>query len=414
MEPTLNAPRQDADAHADWAVLKDWGPQQGPLGLSPLRSWQPPAAGTVDQVHLDDNIPDQRSPPKKRQRSDGEKRSPQTSSVTTPGDSNGSLDEQLRHGGAAQSPTDVVSGLATDRDWNATAHSSSYPLGVFQAPIPGEDLDEAVGSINHDFDLDFPDRFFPTVASPSRADSAASPLLPAQNNELPWAIGEPGGSDRAQAGPGSTPEQQNGRPTDDTLLRKLSKLHHELMATLSHLSEDCPGLTMGTIFESDTDTSQPSTMEQILSRTTEFAAILKLLAESHLPPVGASPAVPSRQIAQHNRQSNASTISIYDCDSVLGSPANTIISAEQSPSSMTIPPHDELDIPALLLILAIYMRLLKLHSVVFAQVHKHLKELSESEHPYLRPLLRFSINSNFFSMRKSTVTLFWSHILTLK
>ncbi|KAG8161615.1 hypothetical protein KVR01_008602 [Diaporthe batatas] len=361
-----------------------------------LRSWQPPAASTVDQVGLIADSPDQRGQPRKRQRRHAEKRSPQASSATTPSESNGTLDEQLRDEYAAHNPTGAANNLATDRNCNANAHPS-HPLDVLYGPDLGASLDGgALGSINHDF-VDFSDHFFPTGASPSTADSAASPSLQAQNTQLPWGIGEIDGSDLAHTRPGSATEHRNGRPADDTPPRKLSQLHHELMATLSHVTKDCPGLTMGAIFESSTDTFHPSTMEQILNRTTEFAAILKLLAETHMPPVGGSAADTSTQIVHNKRPSNASSISICDHDSVLGSPADTSLSAEQSPSPITIPPaHEKLDMSSLLLILAIYMRLLKLHSVVFAHLHNHLKELSESEHPHLRPLLRFSINSNFY------------------
>lgn len=370
-----------------------------------LRSWQPPAADTADHIDHADTIAAACSQPNKRQRREGEKQPPRTSSVTTPSDSNGTLDEHLLNGGAAQSPRELASNLARDRDWNINAHSS-HSLDAFYGPNLGENLDEALENINHDFDSYLSDQFFSTGASPSRADSRGSPpSLQAQTLELPRGVGELGGSTLVQARLGSTPENQNGRPADDTPLRKLSRLHHELMATNFHLAEGSPGVTMNTIFEADVGSFQPSAMEQILNRTTEFAAILKLLAETHLLSAGASSADHTMQTAQNKRRSSASSISIYDHDSVLGSPTNTIISTEQSPSSITSPPaHEELDISSLLLILAIYMRLLKLHSIVFAHIHKHLKELSESDHPHLRPFPRFSANSSF-SLRRSPKTL---------
>lgn len=366
-----------------------------------LRNWQPPAADTVEHVDI---IPATRSQPNKRQRRECEKQPPQDSSVTTPSDSNGTLDEQLLSGGAAQSPLEVASDLGGGRDWNANAQAP-HSLDVFYGPNMVENLDETIGNINHDFDLDVLDQIFSTGASPSRADSAASPLLlQAQSIELRRGIEEIGGSSPAQSGPGSTAEDGHGRPADDTPLRKLSRLHHELMATNFHLAEGSLGVTMKTIFDANMESFHASTMEQILNRTTEFAAILKLLAETRLASAGASPAVHSVQGTQNKRRSGASSISIYDHDSVFGSPANTITSIEQSSSSMASPPaHEDLDTSSLLLILAIYTRLLRLHSTVFAHVHQHLKELSESDHPHLRPFLRFSINSSF-PMRKSTRT----------
>ncbi|KAI3394020.1 hypothetical protein diail_3284 [Diaporthe ilicicola] len=361
-----------------------------------LRNWQPPAAGTVEHVDPVGIIPATRSQPNKRRRREFEKQPPEASSVTTPSNSNGTLDEQLLNGGAAQSSLEIASNLGGDRPWNADAQAP-HSLDDFYGPNLVENLDETLGNIDYDFDLDLSDQSFSTGASPTRADSAASPLsLQAQSIELPRGIGEIHGSTPAQSGPGSTAEYRNGRSADDTPLRKLSRLHHELMATHSHLAEGSPGVAMKTIFEADIESLHPSAMEQILNRTTEFAAILKLLAETHLPPAAASPVSQSMQITQDKRRSSASSISIYDHDSVFGSPANTITSTEQSSSSMTsLPAHEELDTSSLLLILAIYMRLLRLHSTVFAHVHQHLIGLSESDHPHLRPFLRFSSNSSF-------------------
>lgn len=368
-----------------------------------LRSWQPPE-GNMRDPHG--------RPNKHRARRDSEKGqgcSTASEAAAAPRDVSGPLEEQLVNAGRVQ---DLGGCVVADRvaqglGWTGNEHLAEHNRPSQPDLVYGQDdlhghLDASFAHLGQHFDIDLSEALLATEPpAVSRTDSVASPYPPHnQSSELPPGPEEHGCSPRSQDRYGSIPQESHETPAEADPMEQLSKLHYELTASLSHLEQDPPGLTMMAIFEADRGSSCPSAMKELLNRTTEFIAVLKLLAGFNPSPSSASPAGSSHPSIIHGnrnkRRRSDSTHSTSDYGSVLSSPVDVTNSAEQSSPSIRTPSvRCELDTPALLFILTIYIRFLKLHSIVLAHVYQHLKKLSESEHPYLPPFPGFSINGSF-------------------
>jgi hypothetical protein len=191
---------------------------------------------------------------------------------------------------------------------------------------------------------------------------------------------------------------------EQTPMQRLAKLDYELITILKRIDQGPPKVSMETLIHAVHNSESQSTVDDILSRTTDFIDLLKILANPRLTPSSVSPESAShgeRHGPQNPRRNSCST-EFSDYDSIADSPTHESGSTNRSQYSSASPPaHHELDMPSLLLVLTVYIHLLRLHLIVLAHVYESLKELSKSENPHLRPVPGLGIS---FPMRKCIVS----------
>ncbi|KAK8038628.1 hypothetical protein PG993_007039 [Apiospora rasikravindrae] len=344
-----------------------------------IRSWQPPdAAGDT----LNGSGEDGRKANKRPRRSESQDQFPTPTASDFPPDSH---DDTVRRGRNFANASTLHQ--AHDRN------SGSSGLNLSNASLFGEELDAAMGTmfdshIENAFDLNLPEEIFGTITPAMTGDETTGtypsihhPPTNGIQDQLPTEFSQ---EYSAQASRDITGE--DGREvhieTTPTPLQQLSKLDYDLI-TLSHrLNQSHPSLVMRTLAEEEISSS-PSAVDDILKGTTKFADVLKLLAESCLPPstVLPSSADSHRSSSRSTTRTSRSGSYTSDCDS---SSCDRDSPNQSSPSGQ--PAHQELDTPSLLLVITAYIRLLKIHSNVFAGIYQYIKELSERENPHLRPV----------------------------
>ncbi|TGJ81687.1 hypothetical protein E0Z10_g7080 [Xylaria hypoxylon] len=190
--------------------------------------------------------------------------------------------------------------------------------------------------------------------------------------------------------------------TEQTYMQRLSQLDYELISLRGRLEQGVPQVIMQSLFEGTGkgNSSHSSVMNDILGGTTEFVDILSCLSKTLAPEIE-----PSSHSSTHisdsssrRRSSSWSSSSSYDSDAadstrrVINTPQLTLPSASEAADI-------ELDTPALLLILASYGRLLRIYLIMFSHIYEHLRTISESDNPHMRPVLGLSISN--YSARKT-------------
>ncbi|KAI0974338.1 hypothetical protein F4678DRAFT_371563 [Xylaria arbuscula] len=302
------------------------------------------------------------------------------------------------------SPTNLDSGSrmpscpGSDRsDKPAPSKPSSTSHEDSDAYIEGSFSHEEASMESTDIDFALPDDFFTTM-----------PGLEVENDlNLSLPLMTP--SSIKQSGGGSVSRDRNFQDcgtsntdpyfgTEQTLIQRLPQLDYELIAVHAKLELAAPEVIMQTLFEDTEKSSSPcsSVMNEILRKTTDFVDILSCLSKSCAPETELPFRGPTRSSYDNFRRRSSSTSlgghSAYDSDGSASTSQGT------NASRLTLPPtsdriHVKLDTPALLLILAIYGRLLAIYLVVFADIYEYLRAVSESDNPHLRPFLALSIGN---------------------
>lgn len=150
-----------------------------------------------------------------------------------------------------------------------------------------------------------------------------------------------------------------------------------------------PNVGMDTLVSPvDASKSSAPAVDDILNRTREFVDVLKLLS-AHQP---SSPSTRGGSRQNPPRPRPLRGTSDDNTDSV----CSTILSPAPVSSAHHI---SALDTGSLIAVLSSYIRVLHLHLVIFAHIHDHLKELSESDDPVLCPVPGLSFCT--FAIRKS-------------
>lgn len=343
---------------------------------------------------------------KKRQR-----RGQQDQDFPTPSESNGGLGTQFAN--SSHSTTQFYSDQST-----ALPSFSS----ILTQPLPGSSAQHTAGevarfeamfsqstdaSLNYIQDtLGLSDDFFmpatlsaaqtgPHVSSVPSCDYSdsmrtASPYVtgpsPKSNDPAPKSGGDgsPGSKDSSD-----TPQQDADSP-----VQLLSRLDYELVTLLTSLDKGRPYVTMDTLISPihNSKSSNPA-VDEILNRTREFVDVLKAFSGHQSSSTAArSPQKSSKRRSYQSDTSHGNSEMDRETpsDSSAESVASTISSSLLTKSDAR--PVAALDSASLLAILTVYIRVLRLHLVIFANVYDLLKELSESDDPVLCPVpgLNFS------------------------
>jgi hypothetical protein len=190
--------------------------------------------------------------------------------------------------------------------------------------------------------------------------------------------------------------------TDQTPIQQLSQLDYELIILRAKLEQAAPEVMMHALFEGTGkgDSSCSSVMNDILGKTMHFVDILSRLSKACILEIELSSRTSTHSSYNSNRRSSSTSLSIYsahDSDAA-ASPRQETNNPQLTSSPKSENAHVELDTPALLLILASYSRIIGIYLIVFSHIYEHLKTISESDNPHLRPISGLSISS--YSARK--------------
>lgn len=193
----------------------------------------------------------------------------------------------------------------------------------------------------------------------------------------------------------------SGSPTQrldkDTPLQQLARLDYNLITLLDHIGKGRPYVSMDTLV-SPVDEAKSSTpaVDDILNRTREFIDVLKLLSEKHsassssastASASSSSSSPPSPHHIQSNRPQARPHLAAFDEDANADSPADSAFSSSLTPPRTSdVGAYQVLDTGSLIAVLSSYIRVLRLHLIIFAHIHDYLKELSESDEPVLCPV----------------------------
>ncbi|KAI0450749.1 hypothetical protein F5B21DRAFT_416597 [Xylaria acuta] len=308
---------------------------------------------------------------------------------------------------------------------------SSKPVSTEPSGISHEDTDAYVeGAFNHkegnmegtDIGFALPDDFFTTMPG-LELENDITPSLPLIS---PSSIKLSGGATSSFSEDTVSRDRNfqdcgmsNTDPcfgTEQTPIQRLSQLDYELIALRVKLEQAVPEVIMQTLFEGTGKNDSPcsSVMNEILRKTTDFVDILSCLSKSCAPEMELSSHSPTHSSYNSiRRQSSSTSLSSY---SAYDSDASASTGQGTNTPQLTLPStsdrvHVELDTPALLLILAIYGRLLGIYLIVFAHIYEYLRAISESDNPRLRPVSGLSI-SNYSAHSGNLQTLILIQIVT--
>lgn len=364
--------REHADqARCDRCVRADAECVTSPT--SRRRSWQIIAYDSSDASMLGKGT-------KKRQR-----RGRQDEHFPTPDESSGALVTHFANSSHSTSPF--------YSDQSAALPISGSTLGVTLPEASAENAGgnvarfEAMFSQSADPTLEYieelglSDEFFmPEALSAAHTGPRSNDLTP--NSGTDGTLENKDSGNIAQQGTGS-------------LLQKLSRLDYELITLLTVLDKGRPHVTMDTLISpiDETKSSKPA-VDDVLNRTREFVDVLE--AFSSYQPLPSATQNPQKSPKRGSNPSDTSRLNFEsDHDTPSDSSIDSMLSEIPSSSSntKTAPqPTAALDSTALLAILTVYIRVLRLHLVIFSNVFDFVKEIAESDDPVLCPVpgLNFS------------------------
>lgn len=351
-----------------------------------VRSWQPPDADT--------GYRDGRKLNKRQRRSERQDQFP------TPTNSHSPPNPE-------RTPADA---MTPQQDANECSGSSVFNFA--DASVFADGLDGQVETIftaheENVFDLDLSEHLFRSI-TPAITGVDSSSSLPTQQPPS----GELQGQFRAlqfhstcstQTPHDMRVENSLGvslEPTQ-TPMQQLSKLDYELITLTHRLDQGQPKLVMKMLTGEETSSSpsSPSAIDDLLRWTAAFADVIKLLADSALPP----PIVPPSSSRLRSRQGSYDSIQTSRSSNYSGyeSSAADVESPIDSPSS-NLATLQELNMPSLLLVITAYTHLVNLYSIIFASVYEHLKEISRCDSPHLRPVTGLKVSG--FPMGKEIIS----------
>lgn len=220
-------------------------------------------------------------------------------------------------------------------------------------------------------------------------------LSPKSNDPTP----KPGGD----GSPGSNNSSDTLQQDADSPFQQLSRLDYELVTLLTFLGKGRPHVTMDTLISPiDNSKSSKPAVDEILNRTREFVDVLETISEhQNSSAVARIPQKPSRRRPHQSDTSYGS--SETDRDTPSDSSTKSVVSTTSSlPTKSDARPTAALDSASLLAILTVYLRVLRLHLVIFTNVYDLLKEVSESDDPVLCPVP--GLNFSSFPIRESPLS----------
>lgn len=167
----------------------------------------------------------------------------------------------------------------------------------------------------------------------------------------------------------------------DTPLQQLSKVDYDLVTLLGFLEKGPPEVSMDTLV-SPVDESKSSTpaVDDILNRTRQFVDVLEILFEQQC--LKNLPTAKSRKRIRSHAESTSDT---HESD-VASSPDSECSITPSPAGSSNVHCSTSLDTASLIAILSCYMRVLRLHLIVFTHVYDSLKGIAESDDPVLCPI----------------------------
>lgn len=352
---------------------------------------------------------------KKRQR-----RGQQDQEVRTPGESTGAFGMQFANRSHSTSP------FYSDQSAALPASSSILPQ-----PLPESSAQLAAGnvagfealfsqptdlSLNYIQDsLGLSDEFFMTGAlAPAQNALQVSPVPSSDNPDLmgttsplnvtgPSSI--PNDPTPESRGEGTTDSRDNGNtPQQDvgSPLQQLSRLDYELVTLLTFLDKGRPHVTIDTLISPiDNAKSSKPAVDDILNRTREFVDLLKAFS-GHQPSSAATkgPQSSPKRRSHPPDASRGSSDMDHDTpsDSFAQSMASTLSSSSSSPTMSDSRATTALDSTSLLTILTVYIRVLRLHLVIFSNVYELLKDISKSDNPVLCPVPGLNFSSFHYNL----------------
>lgn len=348
-----------------------------------LRSWEPP-------VVADDHIGNMRNP--RRETNKRQRHSDQQQQHPTPSESCVSLGLQsfTASGGHTQ-----ANGLVSYQDLGMQGQPSIPNLQDLSCTegLP-EQARVTFGHPQDAFDMNLVEDFF-SISAPatSRTDPSTSiTSLSSPSTELTSVFVAQSSQDwspNTVDDNGPRNDKESRQDSEQMPMQRLSKLDYELIAFIVQLDRGSPEETMSHLFKGHGNSLSPSRVDDMLNRTTEYIDILKVITVYDPTPSRSSREALShswRQGSVDSRRSSSSSMSSSSYESTTDLPS-------KSPSSAPPRrPRRELDTPSLLLILSVYIRLLRIHLIVFTNLHDYLEELSESENPHLHSVLQLSIS----------------------
>lgn len=306
-------------------------------------------------------------------------------------------------------------------DWfEKVAAAQSPPDLPYVTGLEGQE-DSPFDCLGINFDLNIPDDILVTAPHvPSRADTLAplATLYPAPTEVVDGSI--------VGANPHCSPRTSDDEPfrrndpapvdAKQVPMQKLSILDYELLTTLNKLEQGPPQVTMEMLVDADANSSSGSALEEILGRTMEFIEVLKLLADSCLRSSSTSSVDTSHGLLHDSdgasrRSSCSSTYSEYDSNSESDNHGINSKDGSRTPPASAQLTRDELDTPALLLVLTAYVRVLRLHVIMFVHFYEYLRDISEKKPPHLQPGLGLGGSLGNFPIRMSAVINSKSQIL---
>lgn len=244
----------------------------------------------------------------------------------------------------------------------------------------------------------------PDVSSTSSLPTTAPRLL---NVDSGIGDGLEAGFDASNTTNATESGSRGDREPEEMPMQQLSKINSHLIALLDRVDKGSPEVTLDTLITPiDESKSSDPIVDGVLNRTREFLDLLKELSGPSQPPSpgdafasSSSRTRASKPNPREQHSSYSSSPSDID-DSIAPSPTDSLVSSTSSP-----PPGSEtrsnlkLDTASLLSILTTYIYVLRLHVVLFTHVYDYLKEISNSDEPYLCPIPGLSFRS--FPIRKA-------------
>lgn len=286
------------------------------------------------------------------------------SSAQNAGDGDTAQFEAMFTEAADSSMEFMHSGLGLSHDFFTTATLPPAQAGLYVSSAPANPNATRPGS--------------PRVGGPS-----PSQPTPTSGADQSVSVGGGGGSSNSYTRDAEHPLQQ------------LSRVDYDLITLLTYLAKGRPHVTIDTMI-SPIDGAKSSTpaVDDILNRTREFIDVLKLLSEYQSP---SQPAPAQTRQESWKRRPTQSSVGYASSDSDNGigldSPTDYVSSTIPSlPATSNLSTVPTLDSASLLAILSIYIRVLRLHLVIFAHIHDLLTGILESDDPILCPIpgLNFS------------------------
>ncbi|KAG8165899.1 hypothetical protein KVR01_004451 [Diaporthe batatas] len=368
--------------------------------MSRRRSWQIIAYDSPNVPMLGDGT-------KKRQR-----RGQQEEDLTTPSESSGTFGTQFANSSHSGSPfysdqsaalTNPSNILPRTLPESSAQHAAGNVLGfegIFSQPAETS-LEYIQGSLGLSDDFFMPEALSaaqpgPHIPSGLSRDylnpiRAAGPHIADPSSTSNEPTPESGLDETPDSRTsGETPQQDAGSP-----LQQLSRLDYELVTLLTVLDKGRTHVTMDTLISPiDESKSSKPAVDEILNRTREFVDVLEAFSG---PASSAAPRMSQNSFKHRSYPADTSRGSVeMDHDTPSDSSSQSLTSGSSSPSSFLgnsdSQPTAVLDSTSLLAILTVYIRVLRLHLVIFANVYDLLKETSESDDRVLCPVpgLNFS------------------------